>query len=79
MCLYPKLFPLYQTLCDPWTMAHQAPVSMGFAKQEYWSGSPCLFQGIVPTQRLNPCLSQYIPQEYSMLATLPHQRVTIPF
>jgi len=67
---------LFATL---WTVAHQASLSVGFSKQEYWSGLPCLFQGIFLTQRLNPCLLQYIPQEYSMLATLPHQRVTIPF
>ena len=24
----------------PWTAAHQAPLSMGFSKQEYWSGVP---------------------------------------
>ena len=24
----------------PWTVAHQAPLSMGFSKQEYWSGLP---------------------------------------
>ena len=28
------------TLCDPWTVAHQAPLSMGFPRQEYWSGLP---------------------------------------
>ena len=26
------------TLCDPWTAACQAPLSMGFSRQEYWSG-----------------------------------------
>ena len=26
------------TLCDPWTVAHQAPLSLGFSRQEYWSG-----------------------------------------
>ena len=26
------------TLSDPWTAAHQAPLSMGFSRQEYWSG-----------------------------------------
>ena len=26
------------TLCNPWTVAHQAPLSMGFSRQEYWSG-----------------------------------------
>ena len=29
------------TLCDPWTVARQAPLSMGFSRQEYWSGLPC--------------------------------------
>ena len=28
------------TLCNPWTIAHQAPPSMGFSRQEYWSGLP---------------------------------------
>ena len=28
------------TLCNLWTVAHQAPLSMGFPKQEYWSGLP---------------------------------------
>ena len=27
----------------PWTVAHQAPPSMGFPRQEYWSGLPFLF------------------------------------
>ena len=29
----------------PWTVAHQAPPSMGFSRQEYWSGLPCNFEG----------------------------------
>ena len=29
---------LCPTLCDPWTAAHQAPLSMEFSRQEYWSG-----------------------------------------
>ena len=28
------------TLVTPWTAAHQAPPSMGFSRQEYWSGVP---------------------------------------
>ena len=31
------------TLCNPWTVAHQAPPSMGFSRQEYWSGLPFPF------------------------------------
>ena len=30
----------YPTPSDPWTVAHQAPPSMGFSRQEYWSGVP---------------------------------------
>ena len=29
----------------PWTAACQAPLSMGFSRQEYWSGLPCLPPG----------------------------------
>ena len=32
-------------LCaTPWTAAHQAPMSLGFSRQEYWSGLPFLLQ-----------------------------------
>ena len=34
---------LFMTLC---TVAHQAPLSMGFSRQEYWSGLPHRLQGI---------------------------------
>ena len=35
----------------PWTVGCQAPLSMGFSRQEYWRGLP--LQGIFPTQGLN--------------------------
>ena len=31
-----------------WTVAHQAPLSMGFSGQEYWSGLPCPPPGHLP-------------------------------
>ena len=31
-----------------WTVAHQAPLSMGFSRQEYWSGLPCPSPGHLP-------------------------------
>ena len=31
-----------------WTVVHQAPLSMGFSKQEYWSGLPCPPPGDLP-------------------------------
>ena len=39
-----KLLSLVQLLATPWTAAQQAPPSMGFARQEYWSGMHCLLQ-----------------------------------
>ena len=41
---------------DSATAAHQAPLSMEFSRQEYWSGLPCPPPRIFPTQELNPCL-----------------------
>ena len=32
----------------PWTVAHQPPLSMGFSRQEYWSGSPFPSPGYLP-------------------------------
>ena len=40
---------LCQTLFEiPWTIAHQAPLSMGFPRQEYWSGLPFPSPGDLP-------------------------------
>ena len=35
-------------LSDPMTVTHQAPLSMGFSRQEYWSGLPCTSRGDLP-------------------------------
>ena len=46
----------------PWTAARQAPLSMGFSQQGYWSGVPCpspgdlLDPGIEPTSLTPPAL-----------------------
>ena len=39
-----ELFSHLQLLATPWTAAHQAPPSMGFSRQEYWSGVPLFLQ-----------------------------------
>ena len=43
-----RLFP---TL---WTVAHQAPLSVGFSKQESWSGLPCPSSGDLPNPGIEP-------------------------
>jgi len=37
-----------QLFATPWTVAHQAPLSMGFFRQEYWSGLPFPSPGHLP-------------------------------
>ena len=45
-----SLVQLFVTL---WTIAHQAPLSMGFSRQEYWSGLSCPPPGDLSNQGLN--------------------------
>ena len=42
------------TLCNPWTVAHQAPLSMGISRQEYWSGLPFPSPGDLPHSGIKP-------------------------
>ena len=43
-----------QLFVTPWTVAHQAPLSMGFSRQEYWSGLPFLPPGDLPDPGIEP-------------------------
>ena len=36
-----RMLSLFSCVRLLWTVAHQAPLSMGFSRQEYWSGLPC--------------------------------------
>ena len=42
------------TLATPWTVACQAPLFMGFSRQEYWSGLPLPSPGDLPDPRISP-------------------------
>ena len=48
----------HSVLCDsfaiPWTVAHQASLSMGYPRQEYWSGLPFPSQGYFLDSRTEP-------------------------
>ena len=48
VCVHAKLLQSCQTLCNPMDCAHQALLSMGFSRQEYWSGLPFLPPGDIP-------------------------------
>ena len=43
-----------QYFVTPWTVAHQAPLSMGFSRQEYWSGLQFPPPGDLPNTGIKP-------------------------
>ena len=43
-----------QLFATPWTVAHQAPPSMGFSRQEYWSGLPFSSPGDLTDPGIEP-------------------------
>ena len=44
----PSCFSRVRLFVTLWAVAHQAPLSMGFSRQEYWSGWPCPPPGDLP-------------------------------
>ena len=64
-----KLLSHVQLFAVPWTVACQAPLSVGFSRQEYWSGLPFPSQRIFLTQELTPVYLHY----RQMLYRLSHQ------
>ena len=63
LTLYPVLFihvcvlsrfSRVQLFVTPWIVAQQAPLSMGFYRQEYWSGWPCPLPGDLPDPGIKP-------------------------
>ena len=47
-------FSCVQLFETPWTVAYQAALSMGFPRQEYWSGLPCPPPGDLPNSGIKP-------------------------
>ena len=47
-------FSRVQLFDTPWTVACQAPLSMGFSRQEYWSGLPLPSPGDLPNSGIEP-------------------------
>ena len=53
MCLL-RCFRSVWLFVTPWTVASQAPISMGFSRQVYWSGLPSLLPGDLPDPECEP-------------------------
>ena len=47
-------FSYVRLFATPWTIAYQAPLSMGFSRQEYQSGWPCPPPGVLPDPGIEP-------------------------
>ena len=54
MYVHAQSFSCVQLFAAPWTVAHQAPLSMEFSRQEYWSGLPCPSLKDVPESGTEP-------------------------
>ena len=52
MCVF-SLSVVYDYV-TPWAVVHQAPLSMEFSRQEYWSGLPCPPPGDLPNPGVKP-------------------------
>ena len=60
-----------QLFATPWTVARQAPLSMEFSKQEYWSGFPCPPPGDLPDPEIEPTYPASAALQADSLATEP--------
>ena len=49
------------SFATPWTVAHQAPLSMGFPRQEHWSGWPFPSPGDLPGPGMEPAMGPASP------------------
>ena len=62
---------IHNTFVTPWTVAHQAPLSVGFSRQEYWSGLPCPPPGDLPHPGMNPNLLHLLHWQVGSLPLMP--------
>ena len=54
MCLCAQAPSCVQLFGTPWTVAHQAPLSEEFSRQDYWSGLPFPTLGDLPSEGIEP-------------------------
>ena len=53
-CVHAQSLSCVQLSAIPWTVAHQAPLSIGISRQEYWNGLPYLPSRDLPDPRIEP-------------------------
>ena len=83
LCMHSQLLSHVQLFATPWIVAHQAPMSMEFFKQEYWSELPFPSSGDHSIQGSNLHLSPASPSWVggiffltTVLPRKPHQKIS---
>ena len=71
-CCVLSRFSRVRLFATPWTVARQAPLSMGFSRQEYWSGLPFPSPGDLPDPGVEP-VSPVVPALQADSLSLSHQ------
>ena len=54
MCMHAQSLSRIRYFATSWTVTHQSILSMGFSRQEYWSGLPFPSPGILPDPGIKP-------------------------
>ena len=74
VCVCVHVLSCVQPFAGPWTIAHQAPLSMEFSRQEYWSGLP----GSAPRNLPNPGIKPMSPAMAGRFVTTSATKVGWP-
>ena len=64
-------FSHVRLFATPWTVAHQVPLSMGFSRQEYWSGLPCPPPEDLPSPGIEPTSLKSLHWQVGSLPLVP--------
>ena len=63
-----KLLCVSHSVVTPWTVAHQAPQSLGYSRREYWSGLPFPSPGDLPNPEIKPRITAFSSVQFSSFA-----------
>ena len=74
----PSCFSCVWLFVTLWTVAHQSPLSMGFSRQQYWSGLPCPSPGDLPNAGIEPVSPEASALQVDSLL-LSHQGILLSY
>ena len=71
VCVYAQLLSYIQLFVTPWTVALQAPLSMAFSRQEYWSALTFPTPGDLPDPGIKPASPESLALTARFFTTAP--------